>query len=88
MAGSEKKPFQIYLREDQIKALRIVSERRGESIAALIRQGVDKMLNELPPDEDPLFDIIGLFDSGQGDLAEKHDEYLARMIKEENIDES
>jgi len=51
--------------------------------AELIRQGVDRILAEVPVEEDPLWDIVGLFDSGANDLAEKHDEYLARMIEEE-----
>ena len=84
MAGAKKKPVQVYLREDQVKALRIVAERRGESMAALVREGVDKLLEQLPADEDPLLDLVGLYDSGRGDLAEKHDEVLAGMIKEEN----
>jgi hypothetical protein len=88
MAGAKKKPVQIYLREDQVKALRILVERRGESMAALVREGVDKLLNELPPEEDPLLDLLGLYDSGRGDLVEKHNEYLARMIKEESLGES
>jgi hypothetical protein len=88
MAGAKKKPVQIYLREDQVKALRILVERLGESMAALVREGVDKLLNELPPEEDPLLDLLGLYDSGRGDLVEKHNEYLARMIKEESLGES
>jgi hypothetical protein len=76
--------MQIYLREDQVKALRAVAEHRGESMAALVREGVDKLLNDLPPDEDPLLEVIGLYDSGQGDLAEKHDEYLAETVREES----
>lgn len=84
MASSKKKPVQIYLREDQVEALRAVAERRGESMASLVREGVDKFLDELPPDEDPLLDIIGLYDSGRGDLADKHDDYQTRMIQEES----
>jgi len=83
MTGTKKKPIQIYLRQDQVEALRMVAERRGESFAALVRQGVDLLLDKLPPDEDPLLDIVGLYDSGCGDLAEKHDEYLAGLIQEE-----
>jgi hypothetical protein len=41
------------------------------------------LLEGLPPDDDPLLDIIGLYDSGSGDLAEKHDEYLVAMITKE-----
>lgn len=88
MEDSRKKPIQIYLREDQVRTLRVVAERRGESLAALVRRGVDMLLEGLPADEDPLLDIIGLYDSGQGDLAEKHDEYLVRSVGEEGSSES
>ncbi len=88
MPESKKKPIQIYLRDDQEKALRSVAERRGESLASLVRAGVDLLLEGLPPDEDPLLDIVGLFDSGVTDLAENHDAYLAGMIEKESQDES
>jgi hypothetical protein len=78
------KPVQVYLRPEQIESLRAIAERRKVSMAELIRQGVDHMLSDVPAEEDPLWDIIGTFDSGLGDLAEKHDEYLARLIHEEN----
>lgn len=84
MTETKKKPLQVYLREDQVAALRTVAERRGESIAALVREGVDMLLEDLPPEEDPLLDLVGLFDSGVGDLAEMHDENLARMLAEES----
>ena len=84
MSDAKKKPIQIYLREDQMETLRRVAERRGDSIAALVRQGVDLLLESLPPQEDPLLDIIALYDSGLGDLAERHDEYLAESIKGES----
>lgn len=80
---TKKKPLQIYLRQDQLEALRTVAERRGESIAALVREGVDLLLEGLPPEEDPLLDLVGLFDSGAGDLAERHDQYLAELITKE-----
>ena len=83
MSDIKKKPIQIYLRQDQVKALRMVAERRGESFAALVRQGVDLLLDQLPPEEDPLRDIIGLYDSDYGDLAEKHDQYLSDLVQEE-----
>jgi hypothetical protein len=78
-----KKPFQVYLRTYQLDALRALAKRRGESIASLVREGVDKLLQEVPPEEDPLLEAIGLYDSGIGDLSEKHDEYLTQMIEEE-----
>ena len=84
MTPLTKKPFQVYLREDQLESLRALAERREVSIAELIRQSVDRFLTEVSAEEDPLWDIMGLFDSGRGDLAEKHDQYLAQMIQEEN----
>jgi hypothetical protein len=84
MAEKTKKPLQVYLRSDQMDALRSLSKRRGESMAELVREGVDKVLEEVPPEENPLLDIIGIFDSGMGDLSEKHDEFLVKMVQEEN----
>jgi hypothetical protein len=84
MSAITMKPIQVYLRPEQIESLRAVAERRKVSIAELVRQGVDRVLEDVPAEEDPLWDIIGTFDSGLGDLAEKHDEYLARLIHEEN----
>jgi hypothetical protein len=87
MADIKKKPIQIYLRPDQVQALKKVADRRGESLAALVRRGVDLLLEKLPPGEDPLLDILGLYDSDIGDLAQKHDEYLTRLIQEESQSE-
>lgn len=85
---TENKPLQIYLRDDQEKALRVIAERRGESLASLIRQGVDLLLESLPVDEDPLLNLIGLYDSGCGDLAAQHDQYLEQLLREEGNRES
>ncbi len=84
MVNTKKKPIQVYLRVDQLDALRALSRRKGESVAALVRNGVDRLLEEIPPEEDPLLEVIGLYDSGLGDLSEKHDQYLAQLIEEEN----
>lgn len=78
-----KKPLQVYLRKDQLQALRALAQKRGVSLAELVRQGVDKLLAEVPLEEDPALEIIGLFHSGLGDLAEKHDEYIATWLREE-----
>jgi hypothetical protein len=86
MAGKiPKKRFQVYLRHDQIDALRSLSNHRGISMAQLVREGIDRILEELPTEENPLLDIIVKFDSGLGDLSEKHDEFLAKTIREENL---
>jgi len=84
MARSGKKPLQVYLRGDQLNALRALSRRTGESIAGLVREGVDRLLDEVPPEDDPLLEVVGLYDSGIGDLSEKHDEVVAKLIRQES----
>jgi hypothetical protein len=49
---------------------------------------VDKLLEDLPIEEDPLLTIVGFFESVEGDLAEKHDEYLIHSAKEESGNET
>lgn len=70
----------VYLRPQQIEMLRDLAKRRGVSFAEIVRQGVDCFLAE----EDSLWNIIGIADTGLTDLAERHDEYLAEIIAQEN----
>jgi len=53
-------------------------------MAQLVREGIDRILEELPTEENPMLDIIGKFNSGLGDLSEKHDEFLTKTIQDEN----
>ncbi len=76
MSTLTKKPIHVYLRSEQLEALRRMALQRDVPIAELIRQGVDRLLDEAPVEKDPLWDIVGMADSGLGDLAEKHDDYL------------
>ena len=57
-------------------ALRWLAGKRGVSIAELVRQSVECYLAQLPPEDDPLWGIIGLIKDGPPDLAERHDNYL------------
>ena len=84
MSTLTMKPVQVYLRPEQVESLRSVAERRKVSIAELVRQGVDRILADVPAEEDPLWNIIGIMDGGPSDLAENHDKYIAEMIAEEN----
>jgi hypothetical protein len=84
MTRPKNKPLQIYLRHDQLNALRRVAERRGASLAELVRQGVDLLLEGLPPEQDPLLDILALYDSGIQDLAQNHDAYLVDLARDED----
>jgi hypothetical protein len=85
MRDLTKKRIQIYLRPEQLSRLRAIADRRNVSIAELVRQGVDRLLDDLPIEDDPLLDIIGLVDDGPKDLSERHDSYLAEMIVRDNL---
>ena len=84
MSTLTMKPMQIHFRPAHVETARAVASRRGVSFAELVRQALDNFLVETPVEEDPLWNIIGTFDSGLGNLAEKHDEYIVRFIHEEN----
>lgn len=79
-----KKPVQVYLRPEQLEALRYQARRRNVTVAALVRQGVDRILAEVPPEQDSLWDIVGMVKAGPSHVSEKHDEYLAQMTCDEN----
>ncbi len=84
MATLTKKPLQVYLRKDQLDALRGLAQRRSTSLAELVRQAVDQLLDDVPVEDDPALAIVGMFDSGLGDLAQNHDKYLADFETEDN----
>jgi hypothetical protein len=79
-----KRPVQIYLRQEQLDALRALAQKLGVSLAELVRQGVDQLLAETPVETDPLWDIVGLGNSDEGDLSVEHDRYLANMEEVED----
>lgn len=72
---------QISLSEDQLRRLRRAARERGTSMAAVIRDAVERSI----PDEDVerlarqrrAFGLAGAFDSGHPDTAQRHDEVLA-----------
>ena len=72
-----EKPLQVYLREEQLDALRFLSETKQISLDELMRQAVDLLLVKTSMEKDPLWDIVGLGASGVGNIAEAHDKYLA-----------
>lgn len=83
MSSLVKRPLQVYLRQDQADALRVWAEKKDVSMAELVRRGVDRLLADIPLDEDPLWDVVGLGSSGAGDLALNHD---AHLIEQEETD--
>lgn len=70
---------QVSLRGEQMEALRRLAHERGVSIAALVRDAVDRLLTtSRSPAEGraAALAIVGAFESGEPDISERHDEYL------------
>jgi hypothetical protein len=85
MKQTSKKPIQIYVDERQHRALKTIARDSGSTVAALIRESIEKYLESIPVERDPALRIIELAgEEGPRDLAEKHDEYLAQIYSEEN----
>jgi Ribbon-helix-helix protein, copG family len=72
---------QIQLTEDQMMRLRLASAERGVSIAALIRDAVDRALAEDlgTGDWERALSVVGKYRDigGATDVSTRHDDYLA-----------
>lgn len=72
---------QIQLTEAQAEGLRRVAARRGISMAALIREGVERTLEqeERAALWERAFTVVGKYRDKDGatDVSERHDDYLA-----------
>ncbi len=73
--------IQVQLTAEQERALRELASLRGASISALIREGVDRLLE---PSEGRraaavrrTLELLGSFESDVTDAAARHDDYLA-----------
>ena len=78
---------QIQLTEKQSQRLKAVSAQTGESVAALIRRGVNHVLTQTAgPTKAELraraLEAVGRFSSGAADTAERHDQYLGGALAE------
>lgn len=74
----------IELSDHQAQALERLSVQRGVSVAHLLQQGVTLVIEAADsPDRrarrERALAALGCFGSGAGDLAEKHDHYLAEV---------
>jgi RecA/RadA recombinase len=73
---------QIQLTEEQARRLRDEARRSGQSMAELIRQSVDRLLEQGAASPAgavsrlSALEVIGGFRSGKSDVAVKHDDYL------------
>ena len=73
---------QIQLTEEQAQRLREMAAARGQSVAQLIREGVDALVaSPVAADQETrrrnALSIVGRFRSGQRDTSARHDEVLA-----------
>ena len=71
---------QIQLSDEQKKRLDELSRARGKSVAALIREAVDRLLASRQPDRTTLYrralDVVGRYEAGKRDVSVDHDRYL------------
>ena len=80
---------QISLTFEQMARLKKAAQRRGVSMAALIREAVDKEIAQDPLDRERLWDRAldavgrGSDKDGMTDVSRHHDAYFAQAIGEE-----
>jgi Arc/MetJ-type ribon-helix-helix transcriptional regulator len=68
---------QISLDERQMEGLRELARRRKVSMAELVREAVDALLEKPTPDQwERASAVIGKFRSGSPNIARDHDAYL------------
>ena len=80
MDSLKKKPIQLYIEPKQEKALDALARKKGVARSEIVRLSLDRYLSELPIEDDPAMNVIGLGKSGKTDLAEKHDKYYIKHI--------
>ncbi len=76
---------QIQLTEEQAKVLKKIASSRHLSIAALIRQAVDTMIQttafiDTEERRKRAIEIAGRFSSGKRDISREHDKYLTEAF--------
>ena len=81
--------MQVYLDYKQDAELSFVADRLNISKAEVIRRSLDDyFIDVVPPEEDPLMEMIGLAGEDSGlpaDLAVNHDHYLTTWEKERSV---
>ncbi len=76
-----REPIQVYLNRAERAVLDRLARELGVSRAEVLRRGLVGLTGgRESSDYDPLDDLVGAFDERRApkDLAERHDEYLAR----------
>lgn len=73
------KRTQMYFPEDMLRELRGIAKREKSSISDIVRNAVREFLGKEKPknwQDDPLWNMIGVGASKDGDLSVHHDKYL------------
>jgi hypothetical protein len=79
-----KRKIQIYLDPEVHQDLKERARAEGISLSELIRRVAKDYLRKEAAPKDYLA-IVGLGQSGKADISEKHDDYLAQAVSDENI---
>lgn len=70
---------QIQLTDDQARLLKVVASERGVSMAAVIRDAVDRAIEDAPLSQRRrvALAVVGRHRSGSSDIATDHDRHFA-----------
>ncbi len=74
---------QIQLSEEQAEGLRRLAAERRISMAAVVREAVDRLLGAAGDTQigaERVLALAGKYSSGTGDVSEKHDDYFAEAV--------
>ena len=77
----------IQISETQARKLEQRAKMEGVSMSELVRRGLDIVLETRPRSEEVrrrALLTVGLFASGDSDVSERHDEYLAEIYANEH----
>jgi hypothetical protein len=85
---------QVYLSRDIYRRLQARAEKQGLTLAVQIREALEDYVERVESEaddgilhaDDPIFQMIGMADSGLGDLSVNHDHYLYGAPKSEIAD--
>ncbi len=79
MALTEKRT-QVYFPEELYNKVERKAKKNSKSAAAIIREAVEEYLEkkekEIDWDNDPIWKLVGIIESGVDDLSVNHDEYI------------
>jgi len=84
---------QVYLPREMYDRLQRRAGKHDLTLAVQIREALEDYLERVESQaddgilhaDDPIFQMIGMFDSGLGDLAVNHDHYLYGFPKREEV---